>query len=86
LEDEMNQVTTLFFATLRDRAGIKSVELQIPPETNISEFKSILTNRYPALAGMINHMLVAINHEYVFDETVIPEHAEIGLFPPVSGG
>lgn len=82
----MIQVTALFFATLRDRAGIKSVELQIPPETNISDFKSILTNKYPALAGMNSHILAAINHEYVFDDAVIPDHAEIGLFPPVSGG
>jgi molybdopterin converting factor subunit 1 len=82
----MNQVTALFFATLRDHAGIRSLELHIPPETNVSEFKSIITNRYPALAGLIGHMLVAINHEYVFDEAVIPDHAEIALFPPVSGG
>ena len=82
----MNQVTALFFATLRDRAGVKSVELQIPPKTNILQFKSILTNKYPALADIIGHMLVAVNHEYVFDDTIIPDHAEIGLFPPVSGG
>jgi molybdopterin converting factor subunit 1 len=82
----MNQVTALFFATLRDRAGIKSVEIHIPPETNVSEFKSILTKRYPALAGLMDHMLVSINHEYVFDDAVIPDHAEIALFPPVSGG
>jgi molybdopterin converting factor subunit 1 len=82
----MNRVTTLFFATLRDRAGIKSVELQIPPKTNVSDFKSILSNKYPALADLTSHVLVAINHEYVFDEAVIPDHAEIALFPPVSGG
>jgi molybdopterin converting factor small subunit len=50
------------------------------------QFKSILTNKYPALADIIGHMLVAVNHEYVFDDTIIPDHAEIGLFPPVSGG
>jgi molybdopterin converting factor subunit 1 len=82
----VNQVTTLFFATLRDRAGVKSVELQIPPKTNVSQFKSILTNRYPVLVDIIDHMLVVINHEYVFDDAIIPDHAEIGLFPPVSGG
>jgi molybdopterin converting factor subunit 1 len=86
LEDEVNQVTALFFATLRDRAGIKSVELQIPPETNVADFKAILTQKYPALAGLTGHVLVAINHEYVFDGAIIPNHAEIALFPPVSGG
>jgi molybdopterin converting factor subunit 1 len=82
----MNQVTALFFATLRDRAGIKSVELQIPPKTNISQFKSILTDRYPALLDLLSHTLVAINHEYALDDSIIHDHAEIGLFPPVSGG
>ena len=82
----MNQVTAIFFATMRDRAGIKSVELQILPETNVAGFKSILTQKYPALVGLEGHMVVAINHEYVFDGAIIPDHAEIALFPPVSGG
>jgi len=82
----MNQVKTLFFATLRDRAGIKSVELHIPPQTNVADLKTLLIEKFPALAGLMNHTLVSINHEYVFDETIIPDHAEIALFPPVSGG
>ena len=84
--DNVNQVRTLFFATLRDRAGIKSVELKIPSQTTVAGFKNILTERFPALAGLMNHTLVSINHEYVFDDAIIPEQAEIALFPPVSGG
>lgn len=82
----MNTITTLFFAALRDRAGVKSVELQIPLQTNVADFKTILTERFPALADLMSHTLVSINHEYVFDESIIPDHAEIALFPPVSGG
>ncbi|MCL4530179.1 MAG: MoaD/ThiS family protein [Chloroflexi bacterium] len=82
----MNRITTLFFATLRDRAGVKSVEVQIPSRMNVTEFKTLLIEKYPALEGLMTHTLVSINHEYVFDETIIPEHAEIALFPPVSGG
>jgi len=82
----MNQVTALFFANLRDRMGVKSVELQIPLETNVADLKMLLIEKYPALAGLMNHTLVSMNHEYVFDETIIPECAEIALFPPVSGG
>jgi molybdopterin converting factor subunit 1 len=82
----MNQITTLFFATLRDRAGVKSIQLQIPRELNVADFKTLLTEKYPALAGLIDHTLISINHEYVFDDAVIPESAEIALFPPVSGG
>lgn len=82
----MNQVTTLFFATLRDRVGVKSVEMQIPAQTKVSDFKAILLERFPSLAGLVNHTLISINHEYAFNETVIPNNAEIALFPPVSGG
>ena len=82
----MNQITTLFFATLRDRAGAKSIQLQIPRELNVADFKKLLIEKYPALAGLMDHTLISINHEYVFDDAVIPEGAEIALFPPVSGG
>lgn len=82
----MNTITALFFATLRDRAGVKSVELQIPLQTNVADFKTILTERFPALVDLMSRALVSINHEYVFDETIIPDRAEIALFPPVSGG
>ena len=82
----MNQVKTLFFATLRDRVGVKSIEMQIPPQSNIADFKALLIEKYPMLDTLMKHTLVSINQEYAFDETIIPESAEIALFPPVSGG
>ncbi len=82
----MNQVKTLFFATLRDRAGVKSIEMQVPPQANIADFKALLVEKFPALDTLMKHTLVSINQEYAFDETIIPESAEIALFPPVSGG
>lgn len=84
----MNRIKVLFFATLRDRAGLRSVELDIPPGLTIEQLKTLLVERYPALGAqdLLQHCLASINHEYRFDETVIPESAEIALFPPVSGG
>jgi molybdopterin converting factor subunit 1 len=82
----MNNVKLLFFATLRDRVGVRSVELQIPYQTNVAEFKSILTETFPVLGGLTSHMLISVNQEYVFEEAIIPEDAEVALFPPVSGG
>ncbi len=76
----MNKVTALFFATLRDRMGIKSVELQLPLRTDVMGFRNLLIEKYPALSELMNHTLVSINHEYVFDETVIPDGAEIAFF------
>jgi molybdopterin converting factor subunit 1 len=84
--DELNNVRTFFFATLRDRVGVRSVEVQIPPQTNVAGFKKILVEKFPALNGFVNHALVAVNQEYAFDHSAIPDNAEIALFPPVSGG
>jgi molybdopterin converting factor subunit 1 len=82
----MNNVKTLFFATLRDRLGVRSVEMQIPQSINVADFKKILIEKFPAMRGLTGHMLISVNHEYVFDDAIIPENAEIALFPPVSGG
>ena len=82
----MNKITVLFFATLRDRAGIKSVELEIPAETTVQGLKDLLVVSYPGLKETMDSVVISINREFAFDESVVPENAEIAMFPPVSGG
>jgi molybdopterin converting factor subunit 1 len=83
---KVNNVKTLFFATLRDRVGVRSVELQVPAQTDIAGFKKLLIEQFPALNDLMGHILISVNQEYAFDDAMIPNHAEIALFPPVSGG
>lgn len=82
----MNRVKLLFFATLRDRAGAKSMELDIPPDLTIQGLKDKISEEYPNLRESMSSVLVTINREYAFDEAVIPPEAELAMFPPVSGG
>ncbi len=82
----MNHIKLLFFATLRDRAGTKSMELEISDDLTIQGLKHKLAVDYPNLAQSMSSVLVTINREYAFDEAVVPPNAEIALFPPVSGG
>ncbi len=82
----MNHIKLLFFATIRDRAGTKSLEMDIPVEMTIKGLKEKLSNDYPNLKDSMRSVLVTINREYAFDEAVVPSNAEIGMFPPVSGG
>jgi MoaE-MoaD fusion protein len=82
----MNRVKLLFFATIRERAGTKSMELDIPEGMSIQGLKDKLANDIPHLKESMKSVLVTINREYAFDEAVIPPNAEIGMFPPVSGG
>lgn len=82
----MNRVKLLFFATLRDRAGTKSMELDIPADLTIQELKDKISNEFPNLKESMSSVLITINREYAFDEAVIPQNAELAMFPPVSGG
>ena len=82
----MNRVKLLFFATIRERMGVKSLELDIPTSLTIQGLKEKLSGDHPQVKESMKSVLVAINHEYALDEAVIPQNAEIGMFPPVSGG
>ena len=82
----MNHVKLLFFATLRDRAGMRSMELDIPLDLTIQGLKEKLSNEHPNLKESMKSVLITINREYAFDEAVIPQNAELAMFPPVSGG
>ena len=82
----MNHIKLLFFATIRDRVGMKSLELDIPADLTILQLKEKIGVDYPNLKESMKSVLITINREYAFDEAVIPLNAEIALFPPVSGG
>lgn len=82
----MNHVKLLLFATLRDRAGTKSIELEVPPDLTVQGLKDRISGEYPSLKESMKSVLISINHEYAFDEAVIPPNAELAMFPPVSGG
>lgn len=82
----MNRVKLLFFATLRDRAGTRSIELDVPADLTIQGLKDKLSAEFPNLKDSMSSVLITINREYAFDDAVIPQNAELAMFPPVSGG
>ncbi|HUF00208.1 MAG TPA: MoaD/ThiS family protein [Anaerolineales bacterium] len=82
----MNRVKLLFFATLRDRAGARSMELDIPVDLTVQGLKDKISAEYPNLKDSMSSVLITINREYAFDDAVIPQNAELAMVPPVSGG
>ena len=79
-------VKILFFANLRDRAGTKSLEIEIPEGTTVQGLKNQLARDYPNLKQSMQAVLISINREYAFDEAVVVDGSEVAMFPPVSGG
>ncbi len=82
----MITVHVLFFATLKERAGVAQVELELAEEARVSDLKAMVAQRFPPVAPLLGHTLVAINQSYAFDADLVPADAEVALFPPVSGG
>lgn len=83
----MNRIKILFFATLRDKAGLRSTEMDIPPGTTIYQLKARLIEQFPRLDWqLMEHCLASVNQDYRADQDEIPAGAEVAFFPPVSGG
>ncbi len=81
-----NHARVLFFATLREKAGVRETDIEFPQGTRIAEIKRLVLEEYPGLKQNMDSIIVALNHEFAFDEEIVPNEAEIALFPPVSGG
>ncbi|MHA6529475.1 molybdenum cofactor biosynthesis protein [Paenibacillus sp. BAC0078] len=80
-------VTIRLFAGLADAFGSSSLAFHSPENPlTAGRLKELLCESYPDAAPQINVSLVAIDHEYAPDDSVISEAAEVALIPPVSGG
>ena len=82
----MSKINVLFFATLKDLAGERRVELEIEDGLRVAGLRRRLAEQYPRLGPALGTALVSINREFAFDEDAVPPGAEVALFPPVSGG
>jgi molybdopterin converting factor small subunit len=53
----------------------------------VADLKMQVAERFPQVAPALTQTaLVSVNREYAADDLVIPDGAEVALFPPVSGG
>ncbi len=82
----MNSIEVLLFASLKERAGVSSITLELPDDARVQDLKLLLAEMYPSLAPALDSALVSLNKEFAFDDDLIPISAEAALFPPVSGG
>jgi molybdopterin converting factor subunit 1 len=78
----------LYFARLRERFGVAEETLEFAGATAAD-----LVAHLQARGGVWAEELaagrafrVAVNQEIVVLDTVLPEHAEVAIFPPVTGG
>ena len=82
----MITVQVLFFATLKERAGVSRTQVQLPVGSNVANLKAQVSTDFPALQEMLPSTIVALNQEYVFEQDLVPDGSEAAFFPAVSGG
>lgn len=80
------EITVLYFATLRDLAGSRREQLQLPDPATVADLKQALSQRGGRLSQALDSALFSINREFAFPEEQLSEGDEVGVFPPVSGG
>ena len=79
-------VSVKLFAAARELAGSEEVQLELREGASAGDARAALAQQWPRLAPLVDRSLLAVNAEYVADETVITAGDELALIPPVSGG
>jgi MoaE-MoaD fusion protein len=82
----MQEVTVLYFAAARERAGTSSETLRVPEGTTVGGLMDTLIQRHPELRSVRGFVRIAVNQEFADDDARVPAGAEVALIPPVAGG
>jgi len=75
------RIAVRLFAVLRERAGARTLELELPDGASV-------TDVWPALdlGDEPTGLLLAVNRAYVARDALLHDGDEVALIPPVSGG
>jgi molybdopterin converting factor small subunit len=75
-------ISVIAFGQIAEIFGSRSLEIH--EVTNTDELRNKIEKSFPKLKDL--NYLIAIDRNIINEDTVIPEHSEIALLPPFSGG
>ena len=80
-------VTVRLFAILRERAGVSSIDVELPERATVEDALKVLRRRRE-LGDVLARVpvRVAVNREYVEPGDALHAGDELALITPVSGG
>jgi molybdopterin synthase sulfur carrier subunit len=82
-------VTVLYFAALRDLAGVGEEKLEVASsgsELSVRNLLLELEQRHGSLQGRLDSVRVAVNEEFTERGALLRGGEVVALIPPVSGG
>ena len=80
------RVTVRLFAMLRQQAGWRERDLELPGDATIEDAWRALVDLVPSLATTREVVRFARNREYVSADQTLADGDELALIPPVAGG
>lgn len=78
--------TVLLFASIAEKAGVRKLNVDLPPGATVAVVREQVLDRFPQLRDFVPTLLYALDEEYVRDTAVVCDGATLALIPPVSGG
>ena len=86
MSEMTSTLKVLFFASLKDRVGVKQVEINWAENARVADLRTQLAKQFPDAGQVLQTCPVAVNRSFAFDQDTIPPGAEVAFFPRVSGG
>lgn len=80
------KVKLLLFASLKDIAGRRDLEMELDDGSTLQQVTEKLTSLYPEIGRMQNSVRIAINQEFADENIPLNNGDEIAFLPPMSGG
>ena len=82
-------VKIVFFASLREKLGVNSVDLQISDSSSVSSLISQLADQHSAewlaILTAVN-IRIAVNQNIISEDISVVDGDVVSFFPPVTGG
>ncbi|WP_026375423.1 molybdopterin converting factor subunit 1 [Aestuariibacter salexigens] len=80
-------ITIKFFASLRERLGVDSIQLELTSSITVSQLQQHLIAQHEDWSDLQQgKVLCAVNHTLCDANTTIHDGDEVAFFPPVTGG
>ena len=80
------QLTVKLFGALREQAGAKELELELPDGARVCDLRRVLAASYPVLEKYGDRIAASVNLEVAGPDQVLADGDEVALLPPVAGG
>ncbi len=80
------KVRVRLFARCRDLAAADAVLIEVPEACRVSDLRTALDDKLPALRGLLPQCAVSVNEEFADNDRLLSQSDDVAWIPPVSGG